>query len=101
MNRKTQIFALGLLALVLGLVSALAGERAKANARPGIPPHFLADRPGAWFYPDSRQLYPPQAQISSVPAYPWGYFGARSKQFLVDQPGYYGDFRQTISPRGF
>jgi hypothetical protein len=101
MNRKTRIFALGLLTLVLGLVPAWAGERAKANARPGIPPHYLANPPGAWFYPDSRQLYPPQAQISPVQAYPWGYFGARSKQFLVAQPGYYRDFRQTITPRGF
>ena len=101
MNRKMRIFALGLLAVVLGVAPALTGERARANARPGIPPRFLTNPPGSWFYPDSRQLYPPQTHPSPVAAYPYGYFGARSKPTLVDQSGYYGDFRQTIYPRGF
>jgi hypothetical protein len=96
MNRKTRVFALGLVAVMLALSSAWAGERARANARPSIPRHFLAYAPGAWFYPDSRQLYPPQTHVSPVAAYPCGYFGARSAPFVVNQPGYYGDFRQTV-----
>ena len=93
-----RIIALGLLAVALGVLPAAAGERLRAGGRPVVVgPHFLANPPGAWFYP----VQPPHGQASPVPAYPWGYFGARSKPVLVNQPGYYRDFRQTIYPRGF
>lgn len=86
--------------VLAGTSTVMAGGLLRPSERPGIPPHFMANPPGATFYPDSRPgLYPPHGRVTAVPAYPWGYFGARSKPFVVNQYGYYRDYRQTIYPR--
>jgi len=73
-----------------------------APRSPDSPPHYVTSPPGSEFYPQfSSTCYPPYGRLSAVPAYNYGYFGARSKPVCVTHRGYFGDLMQWTTPRGF
>jgi hypothetical protein len=109
MDTTIRTLILGLLALCFAW-PVTAGElrklgnisKAETSPYPSAPKGRVCDAPGSNFYPDYHpNQYPPYGKVVPAPAYAWGYFGARSKQFSVNHSGYYRDRTQTIFSRGF
>lgn len=98
--RATRVLA-GLLLVVFTGVPCWGQEIAGWYQRPrSYAPtlrHYIAAPPGADFYPQ----YAAPGPVSAVPAFQWGYFGARSKPYAYNHSGFYGDTSTTIAPRGY
>ncbi len=91
--------AMGLLLMLLvGAAEAQeSGWYQRARSTPPTPKYFISTPPGSEFYPQYKAPGP----VSAVPAFQWGYFGARSKSSAFNHRGYYGDETTTVFPRGY
>lgn len=102
MSRHTIILVLTM--AVIGLPTA-AGAIEPGFLRQRIlngPPHYPPTEnryahvpPGhERFYAQPVPAYPWLDRGLNVPTYNWGYFGARTRPNVVEQHGYYDDYRQ-------
>jgi len=68
----------------------------------GNPKQIVPSQPAPHpYYPEHNVAGPWYGYGFGVPAYPWGYFGARYRPAVVSHHGYYGDFTQWGYRYGF
>lgn len=61
---------------------------------------FMTDPPGSAFHPQYLPgPYPPYMHAQGVPAFNWGYFGARSRRVGLAHSDYYGEASDWFYPR--
>ena len=83
------------------LLAWLAGEHKRPAAYRGSPTQVFGPRPSPHVYPEYNVSSPWYGYGFGVPAYNWGYFGARYRPAVTCHKGYYGDFTQWGYRQGY
>jgi hypothetical protein len=93
------------IAAVLALAGLPAAAAQEVPCSPRLCPRLGIGRPwqmdssppGSEFSP----AYPSPGPVSAVPAFQWGYFGARSQPWIMEQRTYHDDARTIGFPRRY